>query len=57
MVLLQACMIRDKGVVEFIEAARLMKKSEPHWRFVLASSADYKTLSAISSAQLQAWQE
>lgn len=55
-VLLPARMLKDKGVEEFVEAARLLKEIAPDWRFVLAGAAGYDNPSAIGVAQLQAWQ-
>jgi len=49
-------MLKDKGVVEFIEAARHLKAVAPDWRFVLAGAARYDNSSAIGLAQLLAWQ-
>ena len=56
MVLLPARMLKDKGVEEFVEAARLLKEIAPDWRFVLAGAAGYDNPTAIGVAQLQAWQ-
>ena len=56
MVLLPARMLMDKGVEEFVEAARQLKALAPEWRFVLAGAAGYENPSAIGVAQLQAWQ-
>lgn len=56
MVLLPARMLKDKGVDEFVEAARQLKKLAPDWRFVLAGAAGYSNPSAISVDQLQAWE-
>ena len=57
MVLLPARMLKDKGVEEFVEAARRIKAEAPDWRFVLAGAAGYDNPSAIGDAQLQSWQE
>jgi glycosyltransferase involved in cell wall biosynthesis len=56
MVLLPARMLKDKGVEEFVEAARQLKVVAPNWRFVLAGAAGYNNPSAIGLRQLQAWQ-
>jgi glycosyltransferase involved in cell wall biosynthesis len=56
MVLLPARMLLDKGVVEFVEAARAVKASAPKWRFVLAGAADYYNPSSVSYEQIEAWQ-
>ena len=55
-VLLPARMLKDKGVGEFVEAARQLKSVAPNWRFVLAGAAGYGNPSAIRLEQLQAWQ-
>lgn len=46
-VLLPARMLWDKGVREFIEAARELKKVMPNWRFILAGAADYQNPTSI----------
>lgn len=46
-VLLPARMLWDKGVREFIEAARELKKVMPDWRFILAGAADYQNPTSI----------
>lgn len=55
-VLLPARMLKDKGVQEFVDAARQIKDAAPDWRFVLAGAAGYDNPSSIDPAQLQAWQ-
>ena len=55
-VLLPARMLKDKGVEEFVTAARRIKAVAPDWRFVLAGAAGYDNPSAIGIAQLQSWQ-
>lgn len=55
-VLLPARMLKDKGVEEFVEAARRVKAVMPSWRFVLAGAAGYDNPSAIGVAKLQSWQ-
>lgn len=55
-VLLPARMLADKGVVEFVEAARRIRKTRPDWRFLLAGAADYDNPSAIAEDRLRAWQ-
>ena len=56
MILLPARMLKDKGIVEFVEASRHLKAAAPQWRFVLAGAAGYNNPSAIELAQLKAWQ-
>jgi glycosyltransferase involved in cell wall biosynthesis len=53
--LMMARLIRDKGVREYVEAARQVRAIYPHARFQLLGSLDSNP-SAISPAQLEAWQ-
>jgi glycosyltransferase involved in cell wall biosynthesis len=55
MVLLPARMLKDKGVMEFVQAARQVKRLEPSWRFVLAGAAGYDNPSAISETDIKTW--
>lgn len=56
LVLLPARMLKDKGILEFVDAARQIRSQTPNWRFVLAGAADYDNPSSISSADLKHWQ-
>lgn len=56
MVVLPARMLLDKGVIEFVEAVKLVKLEFPYWRFILAGAADYQNPSAVSVEQLSDWQ-
>lgn len=56
MVLLPARMLKDKGVEEFVEAARQLKVVAPDWRFVLVGAAGYDNPAVIGLAQLHTWQ-
>ena len=55
-VLLPARMLKDKGVNEFVDAARKIRTQAPGWRFVLAGAAGYDNPSAIFEADLKIWQ-
>ena len=55
-VILAARMLRDKGVYEFVEAARILKQQQVTVRMVLAGGLDDANPSAISAQQLEAWQ-
>ncbi len=57
MVLLPARMLEDKGVREFVSAARKLRHIEPQWQFVLAGAADYDNPTAIDKADLLRWHE
>lgn len=53
--LLAARMLRDKGVLEFVEAAKLIKKTWPHVEFCLLGFVDVKNPTAISSEEIEQW--
>lgn len=55
-VLLSARMLVDKGVPEFVEAARRIREDAPDWQFVLAGAADYQNPSSVPRAQLESWE-
>jgi len=54
--LLIARMLWDKGVLEYVEAARRIRASHPKFRFQLLGPADVENPTAISRVQLHAWQ-
>ena len=49
-------MLWDKGVGEFVEAARLVRARDPALRFVLIGAPDQGNPAAVPVAQLKAWQ-
>jgi glycosyltransferase involved in cell wall biosynthesis len=55
LVVLPARLLKDKGVVEFVEAARSLRKERPNWRFALVGTADYRNPSAVAEDQVRAW--
>jgi len=55
MVLMPARMLRDKGVLEFAEAARILRGRGCDWRFVLAGGADLENPSKVDEAILLQW--
>jgi glycosyltransferase involved in cell wall biosynthesis len=48
-------MLRDKGVMEFVEAARRLRAEMPDARFQLLGPVDEGNLTAITRAELDAW--
>jgi len=56
-ILLPCRMLWDKGVGEFMEAARLVKRQKPRVRFVLVGRCDEENPASIQSVQLHRWQE
>jgi glycosyltransferase involved in cell wall biosynthesis len=57
LVVLPARMLRDKGVEEFVAAARALKQAGVNARFALVGDPDPENPAAISPAQLEAWRE
>ena len=53
--LLIARMLRDKGVGEYVEAAKLLRQRWPLAEFCLLGSVDVRNPSAISGAEMDAW--
>jgi glycosyltransferase involved in cell wall biosynthesis len=54
--LLIARMLWDKGVGEFVDAAREFKKQQPEVKFKLLGPVDLGNPSGIPSTQIEAWQ-
>jgi glycosyltransferase involved in cell wall biosynthesis len=53
--LLIARLLRDKGVVEFVEAARILRSTMPSARFQLLGPIDEGNRTAITRAELDSW--
>lgn len=53
--LLIARMVRDKGVVEYAEAARRLKALHPRWRFRMVGFLDVENRTAIDRATVEGW--
>lgn len=47
----------DKGIVEYAEAAAIVKKSHPETRFLLAGSLDKNSSLGIPEDMIKSWQE
>jgi glycosyltransferase involved in cell wall biosynthesis len=56
-VVLPSRMLRDKGVVEFVAAARQLKAQGIRARFVLVGASDPANPGSIAESQLRAWAE
>jgi glycosyltransferase involved in cell wall biosynthesis len=54
-VLLASRMLRDKGITDFVDAARALKNAGVPARFVLVGDTDAGNPTAISADQLQEW--
>ena len=55
LVVLPARLLKDKGVVEFTEAARMLRDCGCRWRFALVGTADHQNPSAVSVETIRAW--
>ena len=56
-ILLPARLLIDKGVYEFVDAAKTVKKKYPDWIFVLVGAADYDNPSSIDQKTINQWVE
>ncbi|MBF0344359.1 MAG: glycosyltransferase family 4 protein [Nitrospirae bacterium] len=56
LVVLVARMLWDKGIREFVEAAKIIKGQKTDARFILVGSPDVENPSSIPKAQLLQWQ-
>jgi len=54
-VVLVARMLRDKGVLEFVESARTIKRSHPDVIFWLVGDTDSGNPTALTSDQIETW--
>lgn len=57
LVVLPARMLWDKGVGEFVKAARIVRGRNPSVQFLLAGRHDPENPAAVDLAQLQTWQK
>ena len=53
--LMIARLLRDKGVIEFVEAARLLQARHPEARFQLLGASGSENRTAIDTATVDAW--
>ena len=56
MVTLVARMLRDKGILEFVEASKLLRQQGIQFRAVLVGTPDPDNPTSIPVSQLEAWQ-
>ena len=55
--LMIARLLRDKGVIEYVEAARRVKSAHPRARFQLLGAVDAANRTAIDAATVTSWEE
>lgn len=56
-VLLVARMLRDKGILEFVEAARRVRAMHPDTQFVIAGSPDDGNPSSFRESDMRRWED
>lgn len=56
-VIMVSRMLRDKGVEEFVQAARLINETKSDVRFLLVGEADEGNPTSISRKQLESWNQ
>jgi len=56
-VVLPARMVLNKGIVEYVEAARIVLSRRADVKFVLAGALDYDSVGAVTKKQLDQWQK
>jgi len=54
--LMVARLLRDKGVIEFVEAARIVRAAHPEVEFQLLGFLDVENRTAISRAEVEGWE-
>ena len=47
--------LKDKGIYEYVEAAKIIKKKFPNWNFFIVGPKDYENPSKISNFLLEKW--
>jgi glycosyltransferase involved in cell wall biosynthesis len=55
--LLVARLLWDKGVGEFVQAARILRQRYPHVEFQIVGSSECQNISAVSAEQLERWSQ
>jgi len=54
-VVFPARLLKEKGICEFVEAARELKNTYPSWHFALVGSIDLENPASITQTQLDEW--
>jgi len=56
-VLFPARLLKDKGIYEFVEAARIIRAKGCDWKFVLAGAANYGNPTSVNKELAESWVE
>jgi glycosyltransferase involved in cell wall biosynthesis len=54
-VILAGRLLKDKGVYEFVEAARILRRKGIQWRFALVGAADYNNPTSVPQKEIEGW--
>lgn len=54
-VLVPSRLLADKGINEFIQAFKIIRKQHNDWRFIIAGSYDYKSPASIPIEKIMKW--
>ena len=57
LVILPARLIKDKGIIEFVEAVKILKKKKKNGRFVLLGKVDEGNPTSLTKSQVHKWEE
>jgi glycosyltransferase involved in cell wall biosynthesis len=57
LIILPARVLKEKGITEFVFAAKILKKTYPDWRFVVLGTLNYEKSSSYSNSELQVLKE
>ena len=55
LVILPARMLKDKGVLEFVEAVKILKHRGINWQFILVGAADYLNPTSVPREKIEGW--
>lgn len=56
LVVLPARLLKEKGVLVFVDAVRLLRQRGVTWRFALVGTADYDNPSSVSEVEIREWE-
>lgn len=56
-IILPGRLLIEKGVLEYVEAAKILKKEFNEWNFLIAGAADYNNPSSIEKTKLEVWEK
>ena len=54
LVILPARVLKEKGITEFVLAAKILKKTYPEWRFIVLGTLNYEKPSSYSNSEFKA---